>query len=366
MKEGMYLRESIVKGDRGLLMVAAVTCALTIVGSAAAGDAAGCRMEFQPEIQAAVERTLNATVEKFNGRGGWAVVQEVRTGRILAMAAQSNAVDNAVNTAYEPGSLQKAFTLAAALNERLVTPDTLIDAGDGSWEFEGKTLSDHVTGVISVRNAIIKSSNIALAKTGLMVGPKRLAAYFNGFGFGRKLDCGDPNEASGTVELSKEYSSLETSRVGIGEGMTVTAIQMVNAYSCIANEGMLMRPYFGSDGKPEVIGRPITPEVAGRMRVLLNLATEEGGTGQRARIGGYSVAGLTGTAQKSVKGGYSDTDFYASFAGFVPADRPIFCIIVTIDAPKQQHAGGYVAAPAFAEIAATAARVLKVPPESGR
>lgn len=324
----------------------------------------GC--DFNREIQSVAEQTLNETVGEFQAVGGWVIVQEVKTGKILAMASHSNEFNNAVNSVYEPGSIMKAITLAAAMNEKLVTPDTVMDAGNGAWVYEGKTLRDYVIGTVTVRTALQKSSNIVFAKIGLMLGNIRLDAYARAFGFGRKLGCGLPDEQNGILAAAKDWDNLKTSRVPVGQGIAVTALQMVNAYSCIANGGTLMRPYFTDDGKPEIIGRPITTKIASELRSLLGNVTEQGGTGLRASLKGYSVAGKTGTAQKAIKGGYSETDFYASFVGFVPADNPVFCVIVTIDSPKPEHAGGYVAAPAFSKIAGAAARILNLPTEKGR
>lgn len=323
-------------------------------------------LDFHPDIQSATQQTLSETVSEFQARGGWAVVQEVKTGRILAMASCSNEFGKAANTVYEPGSLLKAITLAAAMNDLLVTSDTVLDAENGVWMFEGAAFQDSVRGLVSVRDAIQKSSTIVFAKIGLMLGSKRLAAYLRGFGFGCKLECGLSCEAGGILSDSRDWSVLKTARVGIGQEISVTALQMVNAYSCIANGGKLMRPYFTRDGRPEVIGCPLKPEVAREIRGMLRRVTEEGGTGVRASVNGYSVAGKTGNSQKAFEGGCSDTDYYASFAGFLPADDPVFCVIVTIDAPKPEHTGGIVAAPAFAKIASATAHILNLPPESRR
>ena len=311
-------------------------------------------------IQSVAEQALRETVDKFHAAGGWAVVQEVTTGRILAMASHTNGTRNAANTEYEPGTTLKPIILAAALNERLVTPDTEFDCGDGTWSCEGYTIRDVVQGTVSVRSAMARSSNIAFAKMGLMVGSERLEARLRGFGFGRTTVPGRglPDEACGGLHAAKVWTALQTSRAGLGQGVAVTAMQMAGAYSCIANGGALMLPYFKWDGKPEVLVRPVTPEVAGSVRGMLLCTEVDGDTGFPASMEGYSAAGKAGTAQRAIEGGYSQTDFYASFAGFVPADNPVFCVIVVIDAPKPQHTGGAVAAPAFAKIAAATAHIL--------
>ena len=338
-------------------------------------------------IQYEVELALKETVDKFEALSGWAIVQRVKTGEILAMAScpdfeperfsEASAEvrrNNAFAVNYEPGSIMKAVTVAAALNERLVTPETLIDAGEGVWFYAGKPLRDHVTGLIPVSTALKKSSNIACAKMGLMLGNKRLDAYLRAFNFGEKLGIDLPGEERGILARVKDWDKLKPTRIPIGQGVAVTGLQMINAYSTLANDGVMMRPYVVDrvvsssgevvhKGQPTVLGRPVRPEVARAVREMLIGVTEEGGTGKRASVQGYSIAGKTGTAQKAVPGGYSSTDYYASFVGFVPARQPVFSVLVSIERPHPQHTGGYVAAPVFSKIATATARYLEIPPD---
>lgn len=338
-------------------------------------------------IQYEVETAMKEVVEKFQASSGWAIVQRIKTGEILAMASypdfeprnyNDETLDvwrnNAIAVTYEPGSIMKAVTVAAALNEKLVTPNTVIDAGEGVWFYAGKPLHDHVTGRITVGTALKKSSNIACAKIGLMLGDKKLDAYLRAFNFGGKLGIELPGEERGILAHVKDWDKLKATRVPIGQGVAVTGLQMVNAYAALANDGVLMKPYLvdkivSTSGemiykaKPDVLGRPVRPEVARAVREMLVGVTEEGGTGKRAAVPGYSIAGKTGTAQKAVHGGYSSTDYYASFVGFVPASAPVFCVLVSVERPRPQHMGGFVAAPVFAKIAATTARYLEVPPD---
>ena len=338
-------------------------------------------------IQYEVEQALKEVVEKFQAVSGWAIVERVKTGEILAMASypdfdpehytdESGDIwrNNALAIVYEPGSIMKSVTVAAALNERLVTPDTLIEVGDGTWFYAGKPLRDHVTGTISVSTALKKSSNIACAKIGLMLGAKRIEGYLRAFNFGEKYGLELPGEERGLLAHAKEWDKLKPTRVPIGQGVAVTGLQMVNAYSTLANDGVMMRPYIVSKvvaptgevvfkANPEVLGRPVRAEVAKKVREMLIGVTEEGGTGKRATVPGYSVGGKTGTAQKAVPGGYSSTDYYASFVGFVPAREPVFSVLVSVERPRPQHTGGFVSAPAFSKIAAATARYLEIPPD---
>jgi cell division protein FtsI (penicillin-binding protein 3) len=338
-------------------------------------------------IQYEVETAVKEVVEKFQAVSAWAIVQRVKTGAILAMASYPDfdpasygdeSVDvwrnNALAIIYEPGSIMKSVTVASALNERLVTPDTTIDVGDGTWFYAGKPLRDHVTGRVSVSTALKKSSNIACAKIGLMLGAKRLETYMRAFNFGEPLGIDLPGEEGGILGRAKDWDKLKPTRVPIGQGVAVTGLQMINAYSALANDGVMLRPYVVEkivspsgetvfQAKPEVLGRPVRPEVARTVREMLIGVTEEGGTGARATVSGYSIGGKTGTAQKAVPGGYSSTDYYASFVGFVPASRPVISILVSVERPRPQHTGGFVSAPVFAKIAAKAARYLEIPPD---
>ena len=342
-------------------------------------------------IQYVVEQALAEVVDQFQAESAWSIVQEVKTGKILAMAtfpdfdpgnyndvAKEVWRNHAVSMVYEPGSIMKAVSVSAALNERLVTPNTLVDAENGVFMYAGKPLRDHITGRITVSRALAASSNIVCAKLGLMLGSQRLDAYLRGFGFGNTLGIDLPGEERGLIGNWKSWDKLKPTRVPIGQGVAVTGLQMVNAYSTIANGGKLMKPYvvdriISAEGQtvfqaqPEVLGSPIRPEVAQAVREMLIGVTEAGGTGKRADVKGYSVAGKTGTAQHAIPkakgGGYSNTDYFASFVGFVPAREPVFCVLVSVDRPRPQHTGGYVAAPVFAKIAAATALYLEVPPD---
>lgn len=338
-------------------------------------------------IQFEVERAIQEVVEKFDALSGWAIVQHVRTGKILAMASfpdfepenyTETTLDvwrnNALAIVYEPGSIMKAVTVAAMLNERLATPTTEFEVGEGVWFYAGKPLRDHVYGRVTVSTALKKSSNIACAKMGLRLGAQRLENYLRAFNFGSKLGIELPGEENGILARAKDWDKLKPTRIPIGQGIAVTGLQMINAYSTLANDGRMMRPYLVDrivspsgetvfQARPEVIGRPVRPDVARAVREMLTGVTEEGGTGKRAAVPGFSIGGKTGTAQKAVPGGYSSTDYYASFVGFVPAGEPVFSVLVSVERPRPQHTGGFVSAPVFGKIAAATARYLALDPD---
>jgi len=347
-------------------------------------------LTLDSNIQYSVEKVLKETVEKFNAQGAWAIVQDVKTGAILAMAVYPDFNPNglkggeswrndAISTPYEPGSVMKTVTLAAALNEHLVTANTQIDVGYGPFMYAGTSLKNTASGNVTVARGFKISNNVVFAKLGLELRPQRIDAYMRGFGFGERLEIELPDEARGMIDAKRrswrEWDKVKPTRVPIGQGISVTALQMINAYSAVANGGTLMRPYLVKRivsptgqmvyrGEPQEIGRPIRPEVAQTVRELMIDVTEEG-TGLKARVPGYTVAGKTGTAQAwdSKIGAYSTTDYYASFVGFVPARNPVFSVLVTVDRAKPVYTGGSVAAPAFSQIAAATARYLEVLPD---
>ena len=340
-------------------------------------------------VQYIVEQALDEAMETHSALGAWAIVQRVQTGELLAMASRPaydlNAfgkankearLNRAMGAVYEPGSTMKAVVFSAVLNEQLVTPETVIDCENGTWIYGRRPLRDfHAYDHLSVADGLKKSSNILSAKLALKMEPKWLYRYYQAFGFGERLGLDLPGEEGGILHAPDRWSRITPTRMAIGQGVAVTALQMLSAFCAIANDGVLMRPYVidnvrGRDGErlyqrhPEVIGRPISPQTAATMRHLLARVTEKDGTGKRAAIRGYSVAGKTGTAQKPIPGGYSQTDHYASFVGFLPAESPNIGIIVVIDNPQPVHTGGRVAAPVFKTIASQVVRYLDIAPTS--
>lgn len=348
-------------------------------------DGADVELTIDQNIQYVVERELAEAVTRHRATAAWAIVQRVKTGEILAMAAIPDfdpvhyndfSCDRwrnpCLGNIYEPGSTMKSLIVSAALNEGVVTPDTRFDVGPGSWFYAGRVLRDHVTGIVDVRTIIKKSSNIGAAKIALLLGNRRMECYLRAFGVGAVAGIDLPGEEQGLLAPCARWSMISPTRIAIGQGVAVTALQLLGAYCAIANGGNVMRPYLVSRvttpsgevlhrGEPEVVARPIRPATAATMRELLTGVTEEGGTARRAEIPGYSVAGKTGTAQIPIHGNYSTTEFWASFVGFVPASNPEFGVIVVVERPQPIHTGGVVAAPVFARIAEVVAQYLELP-----
>lgn len=340
-------------------------------------------------IQYMVENALDRAVEAHSAKGAWAIVQRVRTGEILAMASRPafdlNAfrestkdvqLNRAVSYVYEPGSTFKVAVIASALNEDLVTPGQIIDCENGSWFYRGRPLRDfHGYDELTVADVLKKSSNIGAAKIALRLGEKKLEQYLRDFGVGRATGIELPGEEEGLFYPRSRWSAISITRIAMGHEVGVTALQMLNIVSAIANGGRLMRPTIirrmvDINGRtlyemePEMLGRPLRESTALTMQKLLARVTQSGGTGRRAQIPDYGVAGKTGTAQKAVPGGYSDDANMASFVGFLPAHKPEIAVIVVVDEPQPDHTGGVVAAPVFRDIAEQAVRYLHVAPEN--
>ena len=344
-------------------------------------------LTLDQNLQYLVEQALAKAVERYHAKGAWAIVQRVRTGEILAMASRpgydlneygttsSNLMMNrAIGYTFEPGSTFKVGVIAAALNEGTVQPEDVFDCENGHWLYQGKILHDyHPYGRLSVADILKKSSNIGAAKVALTLGDRRLESYLREFGFGRPTGIELPGEEGGILNPRPRWTSISISRIPMGHEVGVTALQMLNMLCAVANDGFLMKPTIIKrledpqgrvimESSPVVLGRPIREDTARLMRRLLARVTEEGGTGTRARVPGYTVAGKTGTAQKAIPGGYSDRDNIASFMGFLPVEQPELAIMVVVDEPQPERTGGVVSAPVFQEIAAQAVRYLDVPP----
>ena len=273
----------------------------------------------------------------------------------------------------------KPLVFAAALNEGLVDPDELIDCENGSWIHRNRPLRDyHPYGELSAADVLKKSSNIGAAKIALQMGNEKVYQSLRKFGFGARTGIDLPGEEGGILWPVSNWSKISITRLAMGHEINVTALQMLSALSAIANDGIRMRPYLiekviDPDGEvlfrnlPGELGRPIRPETARLMRRLMARVTQPGGTGTKAAVRGYPVAGKTGTAQKvrpkKEGGGYYDRKYVASFAGFLPVENPAVSIIVVADDPQGSHYGGTVCGPAFQRIADQTVRYLRISPQ---
>ena len=342
-------------------------------------------------IQYEVESALKWGMEEFGAASGWCVVMNPATGAILALASRPDfdplafgrapdaaKVNRVTNFTYEPGSVMKVITVAGAIDMGLVRADTKYPTnrnderyyrlpGDGSHVWEP---------MMTVGDAVVHSSNIVVGKIGSDMGPKNLWTYMTRFGFGAKTGIELPGEEFGILPPWQKWDKVKWSRAPIGQGVSVTAIQLCSAYQAIANNGLRMKPYIvdkivdyrGEEiyrHTPTPAGRPIKESTAREMRKIMLGVASPAGTARRAAIRGYSVAGKTGTAQKVVDGHYSDSLFRATFCGMVPASDPKLVILVTLDFDEKQkfHQGGNSSGPVFRRIAIGALRYLMIPPD---
>jgi cell division protein FtsI/penicillin-binding protein 2 len=340
-------------------------------------------------LQHIAERELRAAVEENAAAAGSVVVMDPRTGEILALAswptfnpnAFQRASDDArrnraVQDLYEPGSTFKVVTASAALEERTIRPNDLIDVSAGMIRFGSRVIDDDRRyGVLSFEDVIVKSSNVGAIKVGLRLGPERLGLYVKRFGFGRPSSPDFPGESPGIVWDPAKLTDSALASVSMGYQIGVTPLQMAAAVSSVANGGELIEPRavraVVRDGKRvavphKVLRRAVSEDTAAQLTRIMEAVVERG-TADRAQIPGYTVAGKTGTAQKVVGGTYSHSEYNASFVGFVPSRNPVFTIVVVLDSPHEKsYYGGIVAVPVFQKIAAAALRHYGVPPNINR
>jgi len=338
-------------------------------------------------IQAEAEGVLRKTVKEWGAKDATAIVLDPRTGGILAMAQTPVYNDNdtpevptadqtnrAVTDTYEPGSTFKLVTITGALSEGLVTPSTRFTL---PYELrygpcEQCTVSDadfRPTETLSVAQILSQSSNVGAVTIAKMLGGQALQDWIQKFGFGSPTGIDFPGESAGFVLPVAHWSETTIGNVPIGQGISVTPIQMASVYAAVANGGVWIQPHLvervGSRAPQAWRHRRLmSPAVDAEVKTMLTgVVADPGATGNEAKIPGYSVAGKTGTAQVSNGHGYSKTDFTASFVGMVPASNPRLVVLVKIDDPRGSIYGGTVAAPAFREIAKFDLQYLEVPPD---
>ncbi|MBI3951866.1 MAG: transpeptidase family protein [Acidobacteria bacterium] len=340
-------------------------------------------------IQMAAEEALKETVQQARARSGVAIVMHPKTGEILALAniptfdpnsftatSEQQRRNRALRDIYEPGSVFKIVTYAAALEEGQAEPDQSIDCLGGRIILAGHTIRDHKSfQVLSVREALENSSNVGAIRLALRVGEERLAKYIEHFGFGRPTGIDISGEALGLIRPLEKWSKISIGAIAIGQEVGTTAVQILAAMGAIANDGIWVQPHIvrtvhSRAGDVLTQTRPATRRVISRKTARTLAQMLEGvllrGTGKRAHLNGYTAAGKTGTAQQidPVTGRYSATRYVASFAGFAPLKDPQVCVLVAIDEPHGAYHGGDVAAPVFKRIAEMALHYLNVPPDS--
>ena len=335
------------------------------------------RLTLDAALQERTEAVLAGIGSTYRPRGATALVMDPRTGELLALAnwprvdannpggAPAYARQNrAVAASYEPGSTFKAFTVSGALAEGLITPSTPFDLPPTIQVADRVIGEAHDRGGLrlTVSQILAQSSNVGSVMIGLKLGARRFDRYVRRFGFGRPTGVDLPGEAPGIVLRLKDYSGSSMGNMPIGQGLAVTPIQMAQAYTAIAEGGVMQRPYMIEGDRHD--GRRVLPRrVATRVSHMLEGVLGPGGTATEAQVPGYKLAGKTGTAEKpDGHGGYSKSKFVASFIGYAPARNPRLLVAVMVDEPKGEIYGGVVAAPAFEKIMAFALPYLRIPP----
>jgi cell division protein FtsI (penicillin-binding protein 3) len=340
-------------------------------------------------IQHIVEEELARGVEERHARGGSAVVLDPRNGAVLAMASYPGFDPNRftrvskerwrnrpVQDAYEPGSTFKMVTAAAALANNVLDPMDALDCQMGGITVAGTLIRDHKPfGVLTFREVIARSSNVGAIKIGLAVGRRDLFDTIRVLGFGSPAGIDLPGESAGILHPVERWGPVTTANVAFGQGISVTVLQLTNAFAAVANGGFLYRPYVVAAvtgpgdlrrrARVEERGQPLAPAVAREIERLLEAVVSDG-TGTAAAVSGYTVAGKTGTAQKANPEGrgYLANRYVASFTGFVPARDPVLVASVIIDEPRPPfYHGGQAAAPVFGRIAYRTLLYLGVPRE---
>ncbi|MCG8687637.1 MAG: penicillin-binding protein 2 [Desulfobacterales bacterium] len=347
-------------------------------------------LTIDKKIQFLSEQALEQAVKANRGKSGMALVMRPSTGELLAIAhypafnpnnysdfSRDRYRNRAVTDAFEPGSIMKVFTVAAAI-ERGMSPKSIFFCENGNYRIGGFTVHDtHPHEWLSLAQIIKFSSNIGAAKISETIGDKALHHYLTAFGFGKKTSLGSPAESSGLLLPYRRWSKIDSGAISFGQGVSVTAVQLISAISAVANEGKLMKPMLikkiiSNSGKelevfkPTIIRQVVSAQTANLVKRMMNQVVQEEGTGTEAAISGYRVCGKTSTAQKADKNGkgYAKNKYIAAFGGFAPLQDPQLATLVVVNEPKKNHYGGTVAAPAFKKIMSKSFNYLNIPPET--
>ena len=343
-------------------------------------------------LQNIVENEIDAAMAEYRPQKATIILMRPQTGEILAMANRPNfdlnlrseakpeeMKNRAIIDMMEPGSTFKIVAAAAVLNEHKLRPDSTIFCENGLWNFGGAALHDHrAFSDLSVRDVLIKSSNIGAAKLALTIGEQKFYEYIRRFGFGERTGIELPGEINGVIRPPRSWSKISITRIPMGHEIGVTPLQMTAAMATIANGGKLITPRIvksitTSDGKtisslsPVVLRQVISPETARQIGDALRGVVSDRGTAAAAAVPGFTIAGKTGTAQKvDPQGGYEKGKYIVSFSGYLPAEHPVFVGIVVLDdaqtSKPELNYGGLVAGPIFSRIAERAARYLDLEP----
>ena len=356
-------------------------------GSATSGK--NLVLTIDSTIQYIAEKALAESVKAFSAKSGMAVAMDPRTGALLAMAQVPMFNPNALNgynrkvwrnriitDPYEPGSTMKIFSAAAAVESGSCSSSSIFYCENGAYRIGNHIIHDsHEHGWLSLQQIIKYSSNIGTVKFSAVTGPKYLFDTLRKFGFGEKTGIDCPGETAGSLSPYQRWTNVDAGTISFGQGISVSALQLITAISAVANKGILMKPYavqaitdyhgrLIKSFAPKIVRRVISEKTAGTLTRIMKTVITEGGTGVNAALDGYSVCGKTGTAQKIDENGrYSNEKFIASFVGFAPVAAPKIAVLVVVDEPQKEHFGSAVAAPAFKTIAQKTLDYMNISPK---
>ncbi len=337
------------------------------------------RLSIDRNIQYLAYRELKTAIRDHRARSGSIVVLDAKTSEVLAMVNQpsynpnnrgtlksSHLRNRAVTDVFEPGSTMKPFTVAAALESKKYLPGNVIKTAPGYYRVGRDTVRDTKNyGNLNLTDILVKSSNVGASKLALSLAPEKLWDLYSRAGFGSLTHSGFPGEVSGLMTDHWKWSDIEQATLSFGYGMSVTSLQLAQAYTVLANGGLTSPASFlALDGVPAQQASVMDAAVAKRVLKMMESVVSEKGTGAKADVAGYRVAGKTGTVHKSAVGGYSEERYLSLFAGMAPASDPRLVAVVMINEPRTEaYHGGQAAAPAFSKVMAGALRQLGVVPD---
>ncbi len=341
-------------------------------------DGRDLQLSIDSKVQFFAYQKLRDAVLEHKAKAGSVVVLDAQSGEVLALAnypsytpdkrvhlSGAQLRNRAMTDTFEPGSTMKAFAVAAAMEQGLVQPETMIQTAPGRLTLGGSTISDaHPQGLLSVAQVIQKSSNVGTVKMAMQMQPREMWEFYARVGFGQKPQIPFPGSVSGRLRPYKTWRPIEQATMSYGYGLSVSLFQLAHAYTVFARDGDLVPVSLLKSTEP-VAGAPVfSQKNAMAMRQMLHTVTQPGGTAQKAQTIGYSVGGKTGTTHKQEGKGYADKKYRGFFVGLAPVEKPRIVVAVMIDEPSNgRYYGGDVAAPVFAETVQQTLRMMGLPPD---
>ncbi|MGJ8686015.1 MAG: peptidoglycan D,D-transpeptidase FtsI family protein [Spongiibacteraceae bacterium] len=335
------------------------------------------QLSIDLRLQYLAYRELKSALKRTGAKAGSVVVLDAHSGEVLALVNQpafnpnnrsrlnpSALRNRAVIDMFEPGSTVKPFTIAAGLESGLYNSESKINTHPGYIRVGRKRLEDHRNyGVLTLAEILKKSSQVGTTKIALSLDEQDVWRMFQRMGLGRSTGSGFPGESSGMMTGRAKWRAIERATFAFGYGLTVTNLQLAQAYSVLANKGMFQEVSLLKREQPAATQQVLSAKIAQQIVGMLEQVTEPGGTATRARVDAYRVAGKTGTSHKAQAGGYAEDKYFSIFAGMAPASQPRVVAVVTIDEPQGDYYGGLVAAPVFSKVMADALRLLNIAPD---